>query len=176
MVSASPRHRDELPTESGSVSEHGLPDKGAGDLPLRLAPVRDVTAKRLSALHRVVYRSSRGVIGRRLVDNDMLLLTTTGRRSGRVHTVPLLYLCEDDTPFVIASWGGRDRHPEWYLNLLADPRVDVQIRGERFAATAEPLGEGERTQWWERAVAAYDGYATYQSRTDRVIPVVRLSR
>jgi deazaflavin-dependent oxidoreductase (nitroreductase family) len=138
--------------------------------------VRDDIAKRLSALHRVVYRTSRGVIGRRLVDNDMLLLTTTGRHTGGAHTVPLLYLCDDDTPLVIASWGGRDRHPEWYLNLLSDPQVEVQIRGGRFAATAAPLGEPERSEWWKRAVAAYDGYATYQSRTDRVIPIVRLCR
>ena len=138
--------------------------------------MRDDLAKRLSALHRVVYRTSRGVIGRRLVDNDMLLLTTTGRHTGRAHTVPLLYLSDDGTPLVIASWGGRDRHPEWSLNLLAAPQVEVQIRGGRFAATAAPLDEPERTHWWERAVAAYDGYAAYQPRTERVIPIVRLLR
>jgi deazaflavin-dependent oxidoreductase (nitroreductase family) len=138
--------------------------------------VRDHTAKSLSSLHRVLYRASNGVVGRRLVSNDMLLLTTTGRRTGADHTVPLLYLCDDEDPVVIASWGGRDNHPEWYLNLLHEPRVRVQIRSWRFPAHAVPMAEPERTRWWARAVEAYDGYAQYQERTDRVIPVVRLVR
>ncbi len=136
--------------------------------------MRDSTARRLSALHRVLFRATGGILGRRLVDNDMLLLATTGRRTGNRHEVPLLYLLDGEAPIVIASWGGRDRHPEWYLNLLADPAVEVQIRDRRFTARAEALTEPDRTSWWERAVVAYDGYATYQSRTDRVIPLVRL--
>ena len=137
---------------------------------------RDTTAQRLSALHRVLFRATRGVLGRRLVDNDMLLLTSIGRRSGRDHTVPLLYLMDGDDAIVIASWGGREEHPHWYLNLVADPSVEVQIRSRRFAATARTLDGEERALWWDRAVAAYEGYATYQSRTDRMIPVVRLVR
>ena len=119
---------------------------------------------------------TRGILGRRLVDNDMLLLTTTGHQTGRLHTVPLLYLMEERNPIVIASWGGRPNHPTWYTNLIADPFVRVQIRADRFAARAEPIPEPDRSEWWDRAVAAYDGYALYQSRTDRVIPIVRLSR
>ncbi len=125
----------------------------------------------------MAYRATGGRVGRRLVDNDMLLLTTTGRRTGSRHTVPLLYLRDaDGAPLVIASWGGRDRHPEWYLNLVDDPRVRVQIDTDRFEAVAVPLGEPERSEWWRCAVAAYDGYADYQAKTDRVIPVVRLRR
>ncbi len=138
--------------------------------------MRDRTARRLSTLHRVLYRLTGGRIGRRLVHNDMLLLTTRGRRTGRPHTVPLLYLLDGDDPVVIASWGGRPTHPEWYENLVADPQVSVQIRCERFAARAEPLVEPDRTIFFEDAVAAYPGYAEYQARTDRVIPVVRLVR
>lgn len=137
--------------------------------------MRDTTARRLSAIHKVLYRATAGLVGRRLVNNDMLLLTTVGRRSGRRHTIPLLYLVQDPHLYVIASWGGRDQHPEWYLNLLEEPNVDVQVDGRRFRATARPLGEPERTHWWQRAVAAYDGYATYQSRTERLIPVVSLT-
>ena len=137
--------------------------------------MRDTTAKRLSGLHRVLFRATRGMIGRRLVDNDMLLLTTIGRRTGTRHEIPLLYLMDGDSPVVIASWGGRDRHPEWYLNLVADPTVEVQIEGRRFPAVAETMDEPERTRWWSDAVAAYDGYAIYQSRTDRAIPLVRLT-
>ena len=125
----------------------------------------------------MAYRATGGRIGKRLVANDMMLLTTTGRRTGARHTVPLLYLRDSDGALiVIASWGGRDRHPEWYLNLVADPRVVVQIDADRFRADAVPLREPERTEWWQRAVAAYDGYADYQAKTDRVIPVVTLRR
>jgi deazaflavin-dependent oxidoreductase (nitroreductase family) len=144
--------------------------------------LRDEIARRLSSVHRVLYRATAGGLGRRLVNNDMLLLTTTGRVTGRRHEVPLLYLSEGgrrqyERPlYVFASWGGRDAHPEWYTNLVAEPRVEVQVRAERFPATAAPLEEPERSEWWRRAVAAYDGYAAYQSRTDRLIPVVRLTR
>lgn len=115
-----------------------------------------------------------GLIGRRLVDNDMLLLTTRGRSTGREHTVPLLYLSDGDRLVVIASYGGRDHHPEWYLNLVAEPSVAVQIDGEHRSYRARTTSEGERDSWWPRVVAAYSDYAVYQSRTDRQIPVVVL--
>ncbi len=136
--------------------------------------MRDRTAKALSTLHTVLYRASRGRIGRRLVDNDMLLLTTTGRHSGRPHTVPLLYLRRGDDYVVIASWGGRDQHPEWYRNLLAAPRATIQVLGVRQEVTAETAPPQIRAELWPRVVAAYDGYRIYQSRTDREIPVVLL--
>lgn len=136
--------------------------------------MRDGTARLLSSLHAVVYRLTRGHIGRRLVDNDVLLLTTRGRRSGRPHTVPLLYLREPTGLLVVASWGGRDRHPDWYLNLEADPRVEVQVSSECFPASAEILDEGHHRAAWPRVAAAYEGYAAYQARTTRRIPLVLL--
>ena len=136
--------------------------------------MRDSTAKRLSALHRIAFRATRGVVGRRLVDNDMLLLTTTGRRSGTARTVPLLYLTEGESVILIASWGGRPTHPEWYLNLVANPEVLIQIQGTRRAMRARTANADERARWWPRIVNAYDGYREYQSRTDREIPVVIL--
>jgi deazaflavin-dependent oxidoreductase (nitroreductase family) len=136
--------------------------------------VKDITAKRLSKLHTALYRTTGGRVGKRLVDNDMLLLSTTGRSSGRRHTVPLLYLQDGRDVIVIASWGGRDHHPEWYLNLVADPAAVIEVPGRRVSVVAETMAGDERDRWWERAVAAYDGYAEYQSRTERQIPVVRL--
>lgn len=136
--------------------------------------MRDTTAKQLSTLHTLLYRLTQGRIGRRLVDNDMLLLTTTGRRTGNKHTVPLLYLRDGDDLIVIASWGGRDHHPEWYLNLLANPEADVQIDGHRSPVVAETADPERRAVLWPRVLAAYDGYRAYQSRTDREIPVVVL--
>jgi deazaflavin-dependent oxidoreductase (nitroreductase family) len=138
--------------------------------------MRDETAKHLSTLHRLLYRATQGRIGRRLVDNDMLLLSTTGRLSGNTHTVPLLYLRDGSDLVVIASWGGRDNHPEWYLNLLDTPSAWAQIRGQRLAVTATTAPPKRRDRLWPRVLAAYDGYRHYQSRTDREIPVVILSR
>lgn len=138
--------------------------------------MRDVTAKWLSTLHTHAFRLTGGLVGRRLVNNDMLLLTTTGRSSGRAHTVPLLYLRDEPDVIVIASWGGRDHAPDWYLNLAADPAVDVQIDSTSWRGVAAELTEPQRSEWWERAVAAYDGYREYQSRTDRVIPIIRIVR
>jgi deazaflavin-dependent oxidoreductase (nitroreductase family) len=128
----------------------------------------------MSSLHRVLYRITGGVIGRRLVDNDILLLTTRGRATGRKHTVPLLYLRDGECLVVIASYGGRDRHPEWYLNLLDEPSVTAQTGRKRRSFQARTATEDERERWWPRVVAAYSDYAVYQGRTDREIPVVML--
>jgi len=128
----------------------------------------------MSSLHRVLYRGTRGAIGRRLVDNDMCLLTTIGRRSGIEHTVPLLYLRDSERLVVIASWGGRDEHPHWYMNLLVDPAGQVQVLGDRWSVVATTASADERAVWWPQILEAYDGYAVYESRTDREIPVVFL--
>ncbi len=136
--------------------------------------MRDGTAKFLSRIHTVLYRVTSGMLGRRLVDNDMLLLTTTGRHTGEAHTVPLLYL-EDEGRFVVfASWGGRDEHPEWYLNLLAGQHGVIQVASERRSVTSSTAEGDERERLWGRAEAAYSGYAEYQTRTDRQVPVVFL--
>ncbi len=113
-------------------------------------------------------------MGARLVNNDMLLLTTRGRRTGRSHTVPLLYLKGGDALVIIASWGGRDHHPHWYLNLLAEPRAEVHVRGRVWRVEARTAQGTERAAWWQRAVDAHHGYAEYQGRTRREIPVVIL--
>lgn len=136
--------------------------------------MRDPAVRRWSRFHTYLYRGTGGRLGGRLVDNDMLLLTTVGSVTAKSHTVPLLYLRDDERLVVIASYGGRPDHPAWYDNLIAEPHVTVQIDGdvtEMVASTATPE---ERAVWWPQVVAAYDGYEEYQSRTDRVIPVVFL--
>ncbi|MDH3499861.1 MAG: nitroreductase family deazaflavin-dependent oxidoreductase [Acidimicrobiia bacterium] len=136
--------------------------------------MRAATARRLSTFHTRLYRMTGGLVGRRFVHNDMLLLTTTGRRTGRSHTVPLLYLRDRDRLVVFASWGGRNFHPEWYLNLVDNPEATVQVESDRWPVRGRTVEEPDRTQWWERAVDAYGGYAEYQAKTDRRIPVVFL--
>ena len=138
--------------------------------------MHDTAVKNLSRLHTALYRATNGLIGRRLVHNDMLLLTTRGRVTGSDHTVPLLYLQEDQRLVVVASYGGRPRHPEWYRNLVHEPRARVQILGERTDVVATTMTGAERSSWWPRIVGAYGDYATYQSRTTREIPVVWLDR
>lgn len=136
--------------------------------------VRDSTVKRLSSLHRALYRLTGGRIGRRLVDNDMLLLTTMGRKTGTMHTVPLLFIRDGVSLVVIASFGGRDQHPAWYLNLVANPSVSVQVGGSRVSLRARTATPEERAILWSRVVDAYDAYARYSTRTDREIPIVIL--
>jgi len=136
--------------------------------------VRDSMVKALSTLHTTMYRATRGRLGTRLVSNDMLLLTTTGRRTGAHHTVPLLYLRGDDRLIVIASYGGRSQHPEWYLNLLKNPAAIAQTGSNRRQVLAETMNSSDRTTWWPRVVDAYGDYAVYQGRTEREIPLVWL--
>lgn len=141
-----------------------------------MAPLRPRTIKALSSFHTLVYRATRGRLGRRLARHDILLLTTTGRASGRQHTVPLLYLQEESALVLIASFAGHDHHPAWYRNLQANPHAEVQIEQERFAVSAREATPEERPRLWARAVAEYPGYAGYQGRTARLIPVVVLRR
>lgn len=104
----------------------------------------------------------------------MLILSTTGRQSGRPHKVPLLYLRDGESLVVIASYGGRPNYPDWYLNLVAHPEARVQVNRRRRAVTARVATSEEREEWWPLIVDAYEGYSQYQSRTDRIIPVVFL--
>ena len=136
--------------------------------------MRDSGVKRWSAFHRALYEATNGVLGRRLVGNDMLLLTTRGRVTGEPHTVPLLYLRDGDRLLVIASYGGRDHHPAWYLNLLADPSVTARVGDRKMVLNARTASSAERDVWWPKVVASYSDYAVYQTRTDREIPVVAL--
>jgi deazaflavin-dependent oxidoreductase (nitroreductase family) len=137
--------------------------------------MKDASVKRWSRVHKTLFRMTRGYLGSRLVHNDMCLLTTTGRRSGKTHTVPLLYLDDGGRLVVIASYGGRDHYPDWYLNLCSDPDATVQEpHSSPRPVRARTASEEERELWWPRIVAAYDGYAVYQSRTTREIPVVFL--
>lgn len=136
--------------------------------------MKNSSVRRWSRVHAGLYRATGGRVGSRLVNNDMLLLTTTGHVSGRPHTVPLLYLVDDERLVVIASYGGRSEHPTWYDNLVADPTVKVQVDGSRRSMTSRTASASERAIWWPKIEAAYNGYSVYQSRTDREIPVVFL--
>ncbi len=102
------------------------------------------------------------------------LLEHRGRKTGRLRTTPLVYLEDGDRVVVVASQAGRPEHPMWYLNLLADPDVTVQVRNRRRRMRARVAEGEERAELWTRLVDLYADYASYQSWTDRVIPVVVL--
>jgi deazaflavin-dependent oxidoreductase (nitroreductase family) len=105
-----------------------------------------------------------------------LLLVTKGRRSGKKITVPLIYGEAGDGRYVIiASRGGTPTHPDWYLNLVAEPEVKVQVGTERFTAVASVCDEAEREALWKKMAAIYPPYDAYQGMTERRIPVVVLT-
>ena len=106
----------------------------------------------------------------------VLLLTTVGRRSGRMYTTPLIYQQDRDNYVVVASKGGADSHPEWYLNLEAEPEVEVQVWGDRFPAQARSATPEERSRLWPKMCVVWPDYDTYQQKTQREIPVVILTR
>ena len=136
---------------------------------------KDRVARAVTAVHRAVYRLSGGRVGGRLAGMPVLLLTTRGRTTGRPRTVPLTWFPDGDSAVLVASYGGDDRHPGWYRNLCADPRVEVTQGRRRRALTARTATPEERDRLWPSIVATYPGYARYQDRTSRHIPLVVVS-
>jgi len=135
--------------------------------------VRNAT-KYLGALHRLLYRASGGRIGGRLWDLPVVLLTTTGRHSGKQRTVPLCSFRDGDDVVVIASYGGLDRPPAWWLNLEANPQAELLSGRVRRAVTARNADPDERARLWADVTARAPGYLEYERRTTREIPVVIL--
>jgi deazaflavin-dependent oxidoreductase (nitroreductase family) len=108
--------------------------------------------------------------------SSTLLLTTTGRRSGEPRTAPLIYGRSGDDYLIVASNGGSDAPPTWYVNLKANPEVEVQVLGDRFRARARDAAPEERPEMWREMTSHWPAYDDYQRRTDREIPVVVLER
>jgi F420H(2)-dependent quinone reductase len=128
------------------------------------------------ALNVWLYRLSGGRVMGKMGAAPILLLTTTGRKSGRSRTTPLLYLKDDGSLVLVASLGGAPKHPAWFLNLETDPGVTVQVGSQRSSATARRASAEEKARLWPRLVAMYPQYADYQKRTTREIPVVIVTR
>jgi deazaflavin-dependent oxidoreductase (nitroreductase family) len=122
------------------------------------------------------YVATGGADGHEWQGTTTLLLTTRGRRSGRTRRTPLIYGQDGENYLVVASKGGADRHPEWYLNLAADPRVRVQVGAEVFDAVARVATRTEKERLWPEMTGRWPAYDDYQARTDRDIPVVILTR
>lgn len=131
--------------------------------------------RRVAGGHTQVYRLTRGLIGHRIPGlPPNLLLDHVGARSGVKRTVPLLYLTDGADLVLVASKGGYPRHPAWFHNLKAHPDTTVQVGAQIRRVHARVATKAERERLWPRAVAAYPGYADYQARAEREIPLVIL--
>ena len=137
-------------------------------------PVNPNLIKMMSAMHLFWYRLTGGAIGGSFAGRPILLLTTTGRKSGRRRTTPLQYLKDGGNMVLAASNGGNPRHPVWWLNLERNPEAEVQVRIETKPVTAEKAEGEERERLWGLLVEMYSGYEGYQRTTNREIPVVIL--
>jgi deazaflavin-dependent oxidoreductase (nitroreductase family) len=122
------------------------------------------------------YRATDGEEGHDWQGTHTLILTTKGRRSGEQHSTPLIYGQHSDDYLVVASKGGSDQPPAWYVNLRENPEVEVQVKGDRFPARARTATPEEKPELWKIMTEQWPAYDEYQQRTDREIPVVVLER
>ena len=137
---------------------------------------KDRVAKAVTGIHKAIFRASRGRVLGRAGGMPVIQLTTTGRRSGQPRTTMLTSPVGDgDTMVLVASYGGDDRHPAWFLNLRDNPDVEVTTEGRTRRMTARIASPEEKVQLWPRVTAAYKGYGGYQEKTTRDIPLVILS-
>ncbi|GGV75050.1 nitroreductase [Streptomyces gelaticus] len=118
-----------------------------------------------------LFESSGGTEGTTMRGMPVIILTTRGARSGKIRKTPLMRVEHDGTYAVVASLGGAPKHPVWYHNIVADPRVELQDGPVRQDMNAREATGEEKALWWRRAVEAFPDYADYQLKTDRQIPV-----
>ena len=147
---------------------------GRARLDLVKAQVLKRVMRTVGAVHIGLYRATGGRIGRRFRGGDVLLLTVTGRKSGRRFTSPLMYMRDGDAFVVVASNGGIDREPAWWLNLQSLPEATVQVDRDVIAVRAEKATGDDRSRLWQRLTDYFSGYEDYQRGVHREIAVVRL--
>lgn len=126
--------------------------------------------------HRRLLALSGGRLGTRMGPGRQLLLITRGRKSGETRPVALSYVEDQGRWVVVATNAGEDRHPAWWLNVEANPHVEVLVNGQRLAVTARAAGGEERTHLYQLFIDMHDSYAEYPRRTKRTIPVVVLEK
>jgi deazaflavin-dependent oxidoreductase (nitroreductase family) len=132
--------------------------------------------KAVVRLHVLLYRASGGRIGGRIWGLGVLLLTTTGRKTGKRRTVALCYLADGDRLVVVASNGGTARYPAWWLNLSHAPRATIEVGRTRSTVTTRDASPEERARLWAELTAIAPGYLKYEARTTRPIRLVILER
>ncbi len=121
------------------------------------------------------FRSNNGKVGGRFENSTLLILHTIGAKSGKERVNPVAYVKDGDQLVIIASKGGAPDNPDWYYNLRANPRVTVEVGTDKFQAQAEQVSEPERSRLYQKMVDMMPGFAEYEQKTDRVIPVIKLT-
>jgi deazaflavin-dependent oxidoreductase (nitroreductase family) len=130
----------------------------------------------INAIHRNVFLATNGRVFGKLMGMPALMLTTTGRKSGKQRQSMLTSPVQDgDRVVIVASWGGDDRHPKWYLNLKDNPDVEVVMGGKKRDMRAHIATPEEKAELWPKVVDRYKGYGQYQTKTSREIPLVILA-
>jgi len=122
------------------------------------------------------FRTNGGKVGGQFAGAPMILITTTGAKSGQSRTVPLVYVLDGARPCIIASFAGAPKDPPWFVNLVKNPLVEVELGTEKFKARAEVLGEPARTEMFNKMASMMSVFNEYQAKTTRTIPVVALNR
>ena len=130
--------------------------------------------ERATSVHSAAYKLSKGRLGGKMSGAPIVLVDSVGRKSGKRRTHPLICDEQGENIVIVASKGGIDKHPAWYLNLMANPETEINWRGEQRRVRAREAEGEERRRLWDRMVEVYRDYAHYQSRTDRRIPVIVL--
>lgn len=137
------------------------------------AAIKDLIAKTVTMTHETVFRLSQGRLLGKIMGMPVVILTTTGRKSGQRRSTMLTSpVALGDALVLVASYGGDPRHPAWFLNLQANPDVEITSGGSTRKMRARIATPDEKAELWPKVIAAYKGYAAYQERTDRDIPLV----
>ena len=121
-----------------------------------------------------LYNVSGGRIGGKMGKAPVLLLTTTGRKTGKQRTLPLIYIMDGSAYVITASAGGADKHPGWFFNIRSNPQATIQVKDKHIKVTAEIAGPEKKPELWARLVEVAPNFAGYQKRTSREIPMVIL--
>ena len=143
---------------------------------IRTVNLKDQVAKAANVMHESLFKATNGRIGGKVMGMPALILTTTGRKSGARRTTMLTApIVDGDTVVLVASYGGDDREPAWSLNLRAEPEVEITMDGRVRPMTARIASAEEKAELWPRVTSTYKGYAGYQTKTNRDIPLIILT-
>jgi deazaflavin-dependent oxidoreductase (nitroreductase family) len=122
------------------------------------------------------FRANGGIVGGHFQGRDLILLNTIGAKSGLLRVIPVVYMTDGDRYVIIASNGGSPTHPDWYYNIVTHPEFDVEVGTEKFTVKATVVEEPQRTRLYDKMAARYAFFAEYRENTERVIPLIILSR
>jgi deazaflavin-dependent oxidoreductase (nitroreductase family) len=142
---------------------------------MTMARLKPNTIRRLGRVHAWLWKLCGGRLDNAFGKLPLMMLTTTGRKTGRCRTTPVLYLQDETSLIVVASFGGNDMHPAWYLNLEKCPDAEVIVKGEHRKVLARKLSPEEKKIIWPRLVQLYPQFENYQQQTRREIPLMSLT-